>query len=1070
MHQKMNKNIKSADMDCKILIRKLGRMAAIAVLLFTWSGMTAQNTSNNKSLITVKGMVIDSHTKKPVAAAQISDLENKASAVTDDKGNFTIQLLSLNSILKVVAYDYSLSEVALRGRDNLTVELFPNQFSDYFHNVNTLSGEKRNSAVSSSIKITDKIDKSNAMTADELLQYELAGDVRGITRSGISGAGASLFIRGINSLNANAQPLFIVDGVIWNSLYDATSVHQGFFSNTLDNIDVNDIESISVLKDGTSVYGSKASNGVIIIKTKRGTSPVTKINVSALAGYVTSPSGFPMMKGDEFRVYASDLLKTQGVDWNSGSSRFQFLEADPSNPMIYYMYRNNTDWSKEVYQNGNVNSYNINVTGGDDKALYYFSLGYTGNKDVVRTTSFQRINSRFNADLTFNKYIQMGLNVGFSRIERSLLDDGVNRYSSPVWMSKIKSPILNPYNYTTAGELAKEYARTDSFDVGNPGAYILNSINKHKKFRLNIGFKPKVIITPELSFSTMFDYNLDKSVERRFVPLFYKPVRIIPNLGLSYNEINSQAMRNTGVFDDSKLTYIKTFNNTHHISAMLGWRFVSNYYESDYIEEHNTGQNNNTTIIGNRDFFKVKGLNNRTKSISNYAGIDYNLHNRYFISLAAAMDASSRFGNETKGGFNLLGKSWGIFPSVNASWIASAESFMKSLDFISFLKLKAGYGVTGNDGILDNDAMAYFAYMRFLGKANGIVIANLENPTLQWETTRRTNFGIDFTLFDRLTATFDYFMSNTSDLLVIKDLPYVSGLNKYWTNEGAMKNNGFEASLNWRALNLKNFKWEIGATVGHYKNEITSLPNGQYLTSVYDGEVITAVGNPAGSFWGYKTKGVFAKQTDAEAAGLRIQNIDGTFTYFGAGDMIFDDPDGNKLINELDKQVIGNPNPDYYGNITSKISYKRFALNTIFTYSYGNDVYNYQRSKLEAGSDFSNQTSAMLRRWFFEGQKTDVPKSYYGDPMGNARFSDRWIEDGSYLKLKTITLSYELPLKSDFIEGMHFWISANNLFTFTNYLGIDPESSAMNSIYYQGVDTGLIPSTKSYYAGVKFNL
>ncbi len=1066
----MNKYIKIADMDCTILNRKLGRMTALAALLFVWYGLIAQNPADNRSSITVKGVVVDSHTKNPVSAAQISDLDNKASAVTDDKGNFSIQLPSLNSILKVVAYDYTPTEVSLRGRDYLEIELFSDKFSNYFQNINTLTGEKRKSAVVSSVKSTGQTDNSNAMTADELLQYELSGDVRGITRSGLTGTGASLFIRGINSLNANAQPLFIVDGVIWNSLYDATSVHQGFFSNTLDNIDIGDIESISVLKDGTSVYGSKASNGVIIVKTKRGTSPVTKINVSALAGYITSPSKFPMMKGDEFRIYASDLLKTQGFDWNSGSSRFQFLGADPSDPMIYYMYRNNTDWSKEVYQNGNVNSYNINVTGGDDKALYYFSLGYTGNKGVVKTTSFQRINSRFNADLTFSKYIMAGLNVGFSRIERSLLDDGINRYSSPVWMSKIKSPILNPYNYTSSGELAKDYARTDSFDVGNPAAYIQNSINNHKKFRLNIGFMPKVRITPELTLSTMFDYNLDKSVERRFVPLFYKPVRVIPNMGISYNEINSQVMRNTGIFDDSRLTYVKDFNRIHHISALLGWRFSSNYYESDYIEEHNTGQNNNTTIVGNRDFFQVKGLNNRTKSISNYASVDYNLHNRYFVSLTAAMDASSRFGNETKGGISLLGKSWGVFPSVNVSWTASAESFMQSLDFISFLKLKAGYGVTGNDGILDNDALAYFAFMRFLGKANGLVIANLENPALKWETTRRANIGIDLTLFNRLTATFDYFLSNTSDLLVIKDLPYVSGLNKYWTNDGTLKNNGFEASLNWRALNLKNLKWEIGATVGHYKNEITSLPGGEYLTSVYDGQVITAVGNPAGSFWGYKTKGVFARQSDAETAGLHIQNADGTFTYFGAGDMIFDDPDGNKLINELDKQVIGNPNPDYYGNITSKISFKRFALNTIFTYSYGNDVYNYQRSKLESGSDFSNQTSAMLRRWIFEGQNTDIPKSYYADPMGNSRFSDRWIEDGSYLKLKTLTLSYELPVKSNFIEGIQFWISANNLVTFTSYLGLDPESSSMNSVYYQGIDAGLIPSTKSYYAGVKFNL
>ena len=1057
-------------MDGKILSRKLGRKVGLIILIFTWSGLFAQSSTDNKANLTVSGVVIDARSNEPVNAAQISDLDNRASAVTDEKGNFTIQLTSLNSILRVVAYDYNPVEVSLRGENKIVIELFSDEFSNYFNNINTITGEKRNSAIVSSIKATGEVDKSNAMTADELLQYKLAGDIRGIARTGLTGAGSSLFIRGINSLNANAQPLFIVDGVIWNNLYDAPSIHQGFFSNSLDNIDVNDIESITVQKDGTSIYGSKAANGVVIIKTKRGTSPVTKINLIATAGFVTKPSNFPMMKGDEFRVYASDLLKTQGILWNSNSSKFQFLEADPSDPMIYYSYRNNTDWSKEVYQNGNVNSYNINVTGGDDKALYYFSLGYTGNKGVVKTTNFQRINSRFNADLTFNKYILLGLNVGFTRIERKMMDDGINRYSSTVCMSKIKSPILNPYSYTSTGDLAKDYARTDSFDTGNPGGFIENSHNNHKKFRLNIGFMPNVKITPELTFSSMFDYSLDKTVERRFVPLYYKPVRIIPYVGISKNELNSQTMRNNAIFDDSRLTYMKNFNSVHHLKAMLGWRFLSNNYVSGYIEEHNSGANNNTTINGGRDFLTVKGLDNRTKSISNYLNVDYNLYNRYFVSAAVAMDASSRFGNDTKGGVNLLGKSWGMFPSLNASWIASAESFMKSLDFISFLKLKAGYGITGNDGILDNDAMAYFAYMRFIGRANGVVLANLENPALKWETTRRANLGVDITLFNRLTATFDLFTSNTSDLLVTKDLPYVSGLNKYWTNDGEMKNTGYEASLNWRAINLKNFKWELGASAGHYKNEITSLPNGQYTTEVYEGEVITAVGNPAGSFWGYKTSGVFASDSDADAADLRILNPDGSYSSFGAGDMKFVDLDGNHIINESDKQVIGNPNPDFYGNIISKISFRRFALNTIFAYSYGNDVYNYQRRKLESGSDFSNQTSAMMRRWVVEGQITDIPKSYYGDPMGNSRFSDRWIEDGSYLKLRTITLSYDLPLKNDFIEGIQFWVSANNLVTLTNYLGLEPEFSAMNSIYYQGIDAGLIPSTKSYYLGVKFNL
>jgi hypothetical protein len=285
-----------------------------------------------------------------------------------------------------------------------------------------------------------------------------------------------------------------------------------------------------------------------------------------------------------------------------------------------------------------------------------------------------------------------------------------------------------------------------------------------------------------------------------------------------------------------------------------------------------------------------------------------------------------------------------------------------------------------------------------------------------------------------------------------------------------MDNKGYEVSANLKVLNFKKLKWELGLNVGHYLNKIVALPDGDYSTSVYGGEVRTAVGQSAGAFYGYKTNGVFTTESQAATANLKIANVDGTFSTFGAGDMIFVDKNKDGFIDGRDKQIIGNPNPDLYGTVSSKLSFDRFTLNTIFTYSYGNDVYNYQRSQLEAGTDFSNQTSAMLRRWTADGQITDQPKAVYGDPMGNSRFSDRWIEDGSYIRMKTISLSYELPIKSDFIEGFNVWISANNLITVTKYLGLDPEFSAGNSVYYQGVDAGLLPQTKSYYIGIKFNL
>jgi hypothetical protein len=369
--------------------------------------------------------------------------------------------------------------------------------------------------------------------------------------------------------------------------------------------------------------------------------------------------------------------------------------------------------------------------------------------------------------------------------------------------------------------------------------------------------------------------------------------------------------------------------------------------------------------------------------------------------------------------------------------------------------------------------MAYFASVKLMDRANGIVLANISNNKIQWETTARANIGFDMALLnDRINLAADYYSSKTSDLLTLKELPDITGLNYSWSNGGTLTNNGFELSANVKVLNNRQLKWELGASAGHYKNEITSLPNGSYTTPVYGGEVLSAVGQPVGAFYGYKTNGVFATAEHAAAANLKQRNSDGSFTAFGAGDVHFVENayalDG--IIDENDRQVIGNPNPDLYGSFSSKLTHKRLSLNAVFTYSLGNDVYNYHRSMLESGRDLSNQSKAMLGRWTGEGQITNQPRAVYGDPMGNARFSDRWIEDGSFLRLKTISLSYNLPLKSNYIQGLSIWVSGNNLITWSNYLGIDPEFSSRQSVYYQGIDAGLTPLTRSYYVGINFNL
>ena len=317
----------------------------------------------------------------------------------------------------------------------------------------------------------------------------------------------------------------------------------------------------------------------------------------------------------------------------------------------------------------------------------------------------------------------------------------------------------------------------------------------------------------------------------------------------------------------------------------------------------------------------------------------------------------------------------------------------------------------------------------------------------------------------------DLYDNTTDNLLVQKRLNPISGLDTYWTNDGKLQNKGFEVSLNANVLNLRKFKFTLGASVGHYANKILALADGDYKTSVYGAEILTAVNQPIGQFYGYQTDGVYATTDEALASGLSMRKPNGELIPFEAGDVRFvNNNASDKVIDENDKVVIGNSNPDFYGAIHAGIRFMNLNLKAIFNYSYGNEVYNYLRSQLESGSTFNNQSVAITNRWITEGQKTIIPNSVFGDPKGNNRFSDRWIEDGSYLRLKSLEISYELPLNVSFLQGVTVWASDNNLWTLTKYLGVDPEFAPYNQLLYQGIDTGLLPQSKSYFTGIKIYL
>ena len=532
--------------------------------------------------------------------------------------------------------------------------------------------------------------------------------------------------------------------------------------------------------------------------------------------------------------------------------------------------------------------------------------------------------------------------------------------------------------------------------------------------------------------------------------------------------------------------------------AVGGFRIASYTFTNSFIRGYNNSNDkmpNMSTSLNPRSY---GGAVDRWTNLAYYLNAEYNYKNRYFLQASTTMETSSRFGHNAKEGIKLGGVKWGLFPSVQAGWLISSESWFK-VKPINYLKLLVGYEETGNDNIDYYTSRTYYSNVEFFGEATALQLANIANSEIQWETNRRINVGLEGALFNnRLMFGVDFYRSKISNLLTKKAISDITGLPFIWSNDGAMTNIGVDASVSAVLVNTKDWRWQVSASLGHYKNEITELPtsntimqyalddNGRetgtpkviqgYTSSIYGTDnIVTMVGEAAGVFWGYQTDGIFTTQAEADEANLRYPTglTNEPSRPFKAGDVRFVDQNGDGWISEADMVKIGDPNPDIYGNFSTSISWRDLTLDAVFKYSLGNDIFNYQRSQLEAANGSWNQTTAVVNRWRYDGQVTDMPRtvsSSSSEWVNNERFSDRWIEDGSYLKLKKLRLTYRIPVNVSWLQGLSVWGEANNVFTVSKYLGLDPEVSCGNSVLMQGIDAGYLPQSRNFNLGVTINL
>ncbi len=1047
----------------------------------------------------VKGICVDAATKQPLAGIMVQTLgDNNYTAMTDDDGTFTIMVPTFATALYVHAPEFISLQVGIGKKgEPVRVEMISDKFSPMYDKTTPIGA-----AVVADIKNT------TTQTVETDIENLLGADVRSITRSGGPGYGASMFIRGLNSLTANAQPLFVIDGVVQDLQQTRSSLHYGDYTNLLLNLNPEDVENVTVLKNATALYGAKGGNGVVVITTKRGHSMATRIDANVGVGVSLVPRTPEMMNYGQYRLYATEMLGTYPDIANfSDPQTFKFLIDDPKK-FYFPKYHNNTDWKDEVYHTALNQNYNINVQGGDDVGMYNLSLGYTDGQSTARNNGFNRLNVRFNTDINVINRLTTRFDMSYAKINRDVFDNGAPQsltsgtISSPTFLALIKSPFLNPYTYNNVtGQLSSTLSEADDFltvldadlTLGNPTALLANgnAINKNRveTTHFNTVIAPRYEFSPTLTLTEVFSYTLDRVSQRYYRPKGGMPTFLIEGIGRVQNMAMSMFSKETSVISDTRLQWA-LHKGQHSLDVYGGMRYTSFAYDDNEPQgQYSTAGNDKTPNIStNMDFIDATGTNDAWRSITWYANADYNFRNRYFAQLSFAMESSSRFGKEADG-LKLAGVRWGLFPSLQLGWAISNESWFPKNKSINYLLLKSGYDISGNDDISNYAARTSFGVTKYLDKSTAAVLDNIGNEEISWEQTNKLNLGFKTRLCNnRLGIDFDYYLHHTSNLLTLKsfDNP-VAGINHYWSNGGSLENTGFETTITTKPVVSRNVSLEVGASVGHYVNKVKTLPDDNliyvggkkaakgFTSSIYGtDDIATIVGQPVGMFYGYKSKGVLADDAEAKAAGngtyLFLTDATGAHQDFRAGDMHFADLNGDGEIGEADKTIIGNPNPDIYGNIFATLTWQNLSLHVGFNYSLGNDIYNYQRSILEGGFNFYNQTTAMNNRWRSEGQHTSIPRIGYDDPMGNARFSDRWIEDGSYLRLKTVNLTYKVPVNLTWLQGLSVWAEANNLFTITRYLGNDPEASVANAVLYQGIDAGNVAMGRAFTLGMKINL
>lgn len=933
-----------------------------------------------------------------------------------------------------------------------------------------------------------------ASSIDEALQGRLAG-VDIASNSGDPGAGMSIRIRGVSTLSADSQPLIVVDGVPYETNisadFDFATANEEGYSQML-NISVSDISEITVLKDAgaTAMWGPKAVNGVLMVTTKRGVrGRPPRFTYTYRGTFTEEPEALPVLSGDEYSTLIMEAyMNTYNVPLSTSAHK-EFLYL-PTEPYYYYNYGQNTNWMEAISQPGYIHNHDISIDGGGDKATYRFSVNYQDQQGVTLGSGLDRLSARLNLDYFISEKLKLRADFSYAHGNTygNYTESGLIKNSTSIRSMAYKMmPNMSIYEYNALGELTGNYFAPESNSQGsfpnmyNPVALAELGIQKTINDRISSKFNLRYMITNDLTYTVDLSLDVNSNKLKQFLPQEATGVAMTNEYS---NRMIDRDDDSYNIYTNNKLTYFKTFNEeTHKVTATLN--FQTNEYNGygSYLYKTNGISTSLTDASGSgRD--NISGYGGSAaetigRNVGAMALFHYSLLDRYIVSAGIRRDGNSRFDDKYR---------WGNFPNFSAAWRISGEPFMKSLTFIDEMRLRYSYGENGHppryEGMFYSNYNTYdFSYLG----TTGVYPGNMQLQNLKWESIRSTNVGLTTDMFkERITTDIDFYKTRTIDLLsynvATQSTSGYTGVSV--KNIGTLDNYGWDLQVRTYPIRNKNWKVTFDFNIARNYNVIREIAedfstvmeeapgNAEYIR-------FAQIDNPAGSFYGYRYKGVYTSPdqliardekgdiiTDPNGLPVYMMYDYGNVGYeFQLGDAMYEDVNHDGNINAADVVYLGNSNPEFTGGFGQNITYKNFSFNYYFYYRYGNDIINRTKMYGEKMSNYDNQTKATLRRWRKEGDITDIPRAtFYGyNYMG----SDRFVEDGSFLRLKYITLTYRVPqtfCKKLGMQSARLSTTMNNLFTFTRYSGQDPEISIKSedgTMYTVGYDDSQTPVTRN---------